>query len=189
MEAASLITSHLLASFRKITARLSHLGAGVEAGTKYLDRFPSLGPGIHVAKGISEGRYASAFCNYDLERRGSRAEGGHRQLPTDQKGLSRSLLDACSSCPNGTPRRRGRVVGVIAFTPTTKSVKCPWRQLCLSRRHDVRQGELLANRSRTAYCLSITADPPPPPLICFLSDFEGRPPVRVTAARAADRNC
>src|SRR5450631_4901484 len=26
-------------------------------------------------------------------------EGGHRQLPTDQKGLSRGILDVCCSCP------------------------------------------------------------------------------------------
>jgi len=32
-------------------------------------------------------------------------EGGHRQLPTDQKGPSRSILDVFCPCPNGTPRR------------------------------------------------------------------------------------
>src|SRR5271169_20983 len=31
-------------------------------------------------------------------------EGGHRQLPTDQKNLSRGILDVFCPCPNGTPR-------------------------------------------------------------------------------------
>ena|SRR5271170_4207226 len=34
--------------------------------------------------------------------------GGHHQLPTDQKSLSRGILDVFSSCPNGTLRPRGK---------------------------------------------------------------------------------
>src|SRR5208337_1980358 len=33
-------------------------------------------------------------------------EGGHRQPPTDQRGLSRRILDVFCSCQNGTPRTR-----------------------------------------------------------------------------------
>src|SRR5437867_4303611 len=50
-------------------------------------------------------------------------EGGHRQLPTDQKGLSRGILDVFCSCPMLRLVRLG-TVATMGGAPRDSKLSC-----------------------------------------------------------------